>query len=267
MVANLDRADIKLIIEGPKTPEWASAQKVLRDCFAGETVLTSMGNLVSTNDVAYACVQAKDRSLKRHLDEMRSTANQNWQVKWFQVNSPELTLENQTQGIYLSGASKNTIQDRFILINRNGIHQTVILNRPNSPQGDRAFSLVQNSIASLRTFPDLGPGRAWINNELSNVRLDTLSHLSSDELVANQLEEIQVLLISSISVDPGRFESYFHLAGTSLMLAKKSISTQDGKNVPALENIRSAYRFAQDVAPDDPRTPEIQSYWLEARKY
>jgi hypothetical protein len=74
-----------------------------------------------------------------------------------------------------------------------------------------------------------------VNSEIESIRLDRLRGMqeNNNELVANQLAEIQILLISRISVEPGSYDSYFHLAGTSLLLAKKSIKTQDGKSVSA----------------------------------
>jgi hypothetical protein len=152
-------------------------------------------------------------------------------------------------------------------VSSNGTHQAIILNRSKGPQGNAAFALMQNAIQSMRSFNELNSGRAWVNRELEEIRLDDLHLLKDSTRLIARLAEIQSLLISRISVDPGSYDSYFHLAGTSLMLAKNSIKTRDGLSVIALQNLQSAYRYATDIAPKDPRTAHIQDLWIESNKH
>ena len=35
----------------------------------------------------------------------------------------------------------------------------------------------------------------------------------------------------------------------------------------AIQNIDSAYRFSKDIAPKDQRLPQLQSLWLESKKW
>ena len=258
--------DIKLTLEGPKTPRVSPSRDELKKCFEPRMQKPS-------------CLHAKLIVLERHLGEMRSyldqkcTLTQNffdateWNMQWVHVSDSHIEAARQPQGVHIRATRGAFVQDRFVLVNPKGVQQTLILSRPNTEQGVEAYNLVEKVIESSHVFTELESGRAWINSELNRIELNQMDQISDREEVAQHLQKIQMLLISKISVDPGSFDSYFHLAGTSLMLTNKSIRKQDGKNVAALENIRSAYRFAQDLAPDDPRTLQIQNYWLESRKY
>lgn len=90
-----------------------------------------------------------------------------------------------------------------------------------------------------------------------------------------RLSEIQTLLISKITVDPMSYDSYFHLGGTALILARQIAHTPnlaltsmtEDLGVIAKPLIQTALRYAQDVSPGDSRTAELQGYWVEARKY
>jgi hypothetical protein len=251
--ANWSVPDIKVIFEGPKTPEKSMSQDEIKDCILRK--------------FSYQCLAIREGTLARHMDQIALISPESWTMKWFIVENPMIPPEDQVQGVYLSAVGENWIQDRFIIVSSNGTHQAIILNRSKGPQGNAAFALMQNAIQSMRSFNELNSGRAWVNRELEEIRLDDLHLLKDSTRLIARLAEIQSLLISRISVDPGSYDSYFHLAGTSLMLAKNSIKTRDGLSVIALQNLQSAYRYATDIAPKDPRTAHIQDLWIESNKH
>ena len=260
--ANLEAPDIKLIIEGPKTPsKWAS-QKTIRDCFL--------------NSFSYHCLGVREETLFRHVKELDGLAPQSWSLKWFVVNAPQLSLDEFTQGLYLRASGANWIQDRFILISPKGSHQTLILKRPMNAKGEKAFELVKSSIQSLRILNDLDTARTWADQELLNLKVDSLVGAKDPTELLKNFVKVQGLLLSKISVDPANFDSYFHLAGTSALMLRRLTTLSPDKLqgtyrspeiLAAIQNIDSAYRFSKDIAPKDQRLPQLQSLWLESKKW
>jgi hypothetical protein len=253
VIAYWDHPNISVTFEGPKTPDLAANRTEFKNCFEGAIY-------------SLHCLSLRETVLGRHIQEIRAKKNLvHWSMKWFQVENPLLTSEESPQGIYLSAVGKTWTQDRFILINANGTHQAIILRRPNNERGQEAFALLQKSIGSIRNFNELNSGKAWIDRRLEITTLKDLKNDSDPTLLSNRLGEIQQLILSKITVDPADFNSYFHLAGTSVMLAKATPDRRFRIKI-ALDNLKSAQHFASDVAPNDPRNVQIQNLETEIRK-
>ncbi len=283
--AHLKDPDILLIIEGPKTPLGVGSQKEIKNCF------------INPNN-SYNCLSQRYQTLSRHIEEIETLSQSysdhsahsvQWDLQWFQVSNPSLSPEDQAQGVHLRASEQGTtsghfwMQDRFILINSIGIHQTLILNQLNSSEpetsgildsrnGQIAYEMLLKTIKTLRSFSDLDAGRAWINRALEMIDLEAIKSNPDTGNLTSELARVQSLLISKISVDPGRIDSYFHLAGTSLLLGSDpKINTQaEPPNNPrrkaALQNIQTSYRFAQDILPNDPRINQIENMVQELKK-
>jgi hypothetical protein len=236
--------EIRVVIEGPKTPEKAGSQAELRECFLKNRSLR--------------CLTQREETLKRHLSEIQKLSPKSWVVKWFHVNNPYLPPESQAQGIYLGAVGNHWAQDRFILVSSNHTQQTFVLQRALNADGEVAFDLMQKTLRSFRLFSELDSGKAWINRELENIRLEHLNSLSDEKQVTSTLAEIQGQLISKISVEPGSYDSYFHLAGTAGMLIKKLSTLSTAQKYSFKRNIQSASQYTSDIAPRDPRTTQIQ---------
>jgi len=277
MVLTLKDPSTQLIIEGPKTPDNIGTREEIKSCFL-------------QNSASFSCLNERYRILKRHLEELENDhftgpfSNNFWHISWFQVTNPSLTEEDQAQGVYLMASGRKIegdqwIQDRFILMNANGTQQTIILNREPNSVGSQAFELATQTVSSLRGFRSLDAGKAWVNRELESVNLNlvgTNPDLPSSAVRLAELAKIQSLLIAKISVEPGSFDSYYHLAGTSLILlnlhalqqkAPGSIPDQTitSYETNARENILASYLFARDVLPTDPRNTQIEKMVVEAK--
>lgn len=266
--AILESPDLKLTFEGPKTPLSAQNNQdpaELRNCF-------------SENSSLLSCFQIRQESLSRHIKEMERRAPTAWELRWFTIQQPNQAKEALTQGIYLKASGPGWIEDRFILVNAKGAHQAVILDRPRTPQGDLAFALLEKSIRSLRLFDNLESTRAWVDRELSEINLPALATLKDPQALTTAFYHVQSLLLSKISVDPGSFDAYYHLAGTSSLIFEKlyapAIAAGKTKSVSAeitarIQMIESAYRYAHDIATKtrDPRLVEIQNLWLASKKW
>jgi len=260
IIAHWQIPDVKVTFEGPRTPPDAKSPIGVKEC------------LLNTNTLG--CFILRKNTLERHIQEMQrdlgkrlsNTHPLEWTLKWFDVENPVLPPEDQAHGIYLSASNSTFAEDRFILVNQKGVQQTIILNRPTRARGEEAFKTLQNSIRSMRSFTDLEPGRAWVNRELENVQLGELKDIHDSKTLAEHLAQIQSLLVSRISVDPASFDSYFHLSGTSHLLSKNAIQTRDTWGLIALQNLQTSMKFANDIAPKDPRVQQMQDLWLDVSK-
>jgi hypothetical protein len=253
VISYWEHPDISVTFEGPKTPVSRTTAAQLRDCFR-------------STPTGFNCLELRDQELSRHIAEMgKSRHVQNWSLKWFRVDNPNLFPQDTPQGIYLSAQGRSWVQDRFIFIGNNGAHQAIILRRPKNEKGTHAFEVFKNSLGSIRNFEDLSAGQAWTNRELEETRLIELKNQSLNSHYAENLQEIQQLLISKITLDPADITPYFHLAGTSAMLAKADPSQRVRVQL-ALDNLESAERFAGDISPNDVRLDQIRKMEKEIRK-
>jgi len=284
IAARWEEPQAQVTFEGPKTPDSPVAtqkgehtpRERIRDCLLGGS--KSLG-----------CLRIREATLLRHFEDMqkrlegRSGGNtalgMKWKLEWFTVKNAALAPEDQAQGIRLSaedsGAGSSTHaarrgEERYVLITENGTHQAIWLDytQPGSAEAGHAIQLFGQAIRSLRASNELGPGRAWIDRRLESVKLDEQTPRSPAELA-----EIQALLVAKISVQPAVYDSYYHLGGTAILLdrlARQSglAGSLEGLELAAVAKplVQNTYRFAQDIAPNDPRTTQLQGFWFESQK-
>ena len=116
--------------------------------------------------------------------------------------------------------------------------------------------------------PRLDAGRAWIDRELQSTRLDELVSVRDPGEFASRIAQVLSLLLSKASVEPRGVDAYFHLGGSALLLARRAAAERRPEwSAVGKPLVLSAWRYAQDVAPDDPRTHQLGQLWLEARKF
>lgn len=281
IIARWDVPETKVIFEGPRSPKDTIDPKKLKNC------LTHLNT--------WDCLQVREESLQRPIEEMNEALKpRKWELQWFEVLNSALQ-EEETQGFFIRASNRYRGQDRYILITPKGAQQSITLYYPMNPEGDQAKDLFQKAIRTLRVSDDLGPGKAWIESQLENTEiestLNTISKLSlskanetENQNVLFQLSKAQAYLLSKISVDPKTYDSYFHLAGTSLLLAhysaiaekkQSALNTADASDPSSFNNwsiiarpmIQSAYLYSQDIAPQDPRNTQIQGFLIESKKY
>src|SRR5690606_23594843 len=109
------------------------------------------------------CVEVREMALLRHIREMRSVKPKHWSLEWFEVSNPSLAEMERPRGIHLVAEGKDRVQERYILVNARGAHQTVILDRTHSPRGELARMMLEQAIRSQRVFSDLSGSRAWVD--------------------------------------------------------------------------------------------------------
>jgi hypothetical protein len=291
IIARWDSPAVRVTFEGPKTPQAGShgertARAEIRQCLVGA-------------EKSWSCLKIREITLMRPLEEMQkqlageaggnTALKMQWKLRWFVVRNAAIAPADQAQGIYISAQDEahGRGQERYILVTENGTHQAVILDYPLPSAADtpespttRAAELARstfgNAVRSLRAADDLAPGRAWIDRQLQAIQLKGMGinmdpNAKSDlnpESVA-RLSAVQASLLAKISVEPGSFEAYYHLGGTALLLSRYARQAGQGAletGAVAKPLIASAYSFAQDLAPKDPRTTQLQGFWLESKK-
>lgn len=286
VVARWSMPEVRVSFEGPKTPLKRDHSLFSRSEVEQCVTHWLGGSLSGMMD----CLDLREAVLERHIDALRLIKPVGWSMKWLRVNNPSLPASEQVQGIYLSAWNRGYGQDRFILVTEKGTQQTFVLSYTISPEGNHAQELFQKAIRSLRVSDDLSPGRAWVDTSLERVRLQDLAPVETSRYrqdygsflsFASRIADIQSLLISKITVDPQSYDAYFHLGGTSLLLARYA-SLQ--KSLPGVDRdlgranrisdlisqakpmVQTAYRYAQDVGPGNKRTALLQGYWFDAQK-
>lgn len=272
-IARWHMPDTRVIFEGPQTPQFEGGRVPpadrgrIRACMLGESKAESW----------LSCARLREAVLERHLDEMNSAVSPRfWDLSWLQVQSPSLPSSEQVQGFYVSATGSKRAQDRFVLITEKGMHQAFILDYPATPEGQEARRVFQASLKSLRASDSLTPGRAWVDQQLQASRLDSLRDAQSAGDRASflgRISAIQALLVAKATVDPKSFDTFFHLGGTALLLSRFGRETA---NTPAHDDFDdwkalpkqladSAFRYAKDISPEDPRTKQMEMLALEAK--
>lgn len=260
VTARWDSPDITLTFEGPRTPEGITDRSNLRKCIIDPSSAHTI-----------ACLAVRERALSRHLSELQKPSLGNWSIRWFRVDDPALPDGEEAQGIYIENAGESRAIARFILVTLGGTHQAFTLNYVKTPRGLVARKLFEDAIGSLRVSDQLGPGRDWINKELENVQLDSLQTSENGRELAEKLSEVQGLLISKITVDPKSFDAFFHLAGTSMLLAQlgaKHATEAEFNDLGSVAKamIANTYRFAEDVDSQEKRLGQMQNIFIESQK-
>ena len=275
IIAHWADAEIVLTFEGPKTPPHNDPIQPIKRCFTQDW--SSFNHLSN-------CLYVREMILDRHFEALGAFQKTHWQIHWFEVDNQAIPATERPQGIYLLAESETKIQERYILINKKGIHQTIILDRTTSSTSQFASDLLQKAIGTLRITDELNTGRAWINRQLTEINLRQMEQSDSTNNIFH-LIEIQALLLAKISVDPKDHDAFYHLGGNASLLGKKIRELpsliQNNNNelletlnpllaewIPIIKPmIHSSYLYLKDIAPENPQTIRLQNLWIEAQKY
>jgi hypothetical protein len=267
-------SQVRVTFEGPKSP--LSSRKELYDRAEIERCILNPWKSLGT--LPY-CLTVRADVLGRHFDALRRLKPSQVKISWVSVSNRAIAPEQQLQGLYISAQNDRRGQDRFVMITARGTHQTFILDYPVNEIGTTAREDFKNSMRSLRVSDDLAPGRVWVDQSLEKINLRDVTKLGESLDAVQKLAEIQALLIARISVDPKTYDTYFHLAGTALMLGRSAVKLRQfspPKGNPELAAdllavakpiVQTAQKYAQDVGPNDPRNKLLQNFWAESQKF
>ena len=108
--------------------------------------------------------------------------------------------------------------ERFVFVTPDRTHQAIFLDR--DPSDRLASETLKKTIGSSRVLRSIDSSRAMSSYRLSEVNLAGLLVAGEkfDLSTAARVAEIQTLLLSKISSEPGSIDAYFHLAGTGMLI-------------------------------------------------
>lgn len=265
VVARWSVPKILLRIEGPKTPGEKVAPKRFRECM--------------DSGFSPSCFSLKEDLFRRHVIEITKRFRPDqWSVKWFDVQHPALGSQDTPKGLYLKAENENGIEERYVVITARGSHQSFILERDRSPEGDQASERLQEMIRALRVTDSLTPGKRQAAENLAQTELPKLMKIEDPIAFVNLLSNLQLTLLSKFTVDPKDLFSVYHLGGTAVLFLRKVIKNRNKPNwvahLTSLDEwsaaqkglIRSASLYAQDIAPQSKEATQLRVLWLEAQK-
>lgn len=280
VVVRLQMPNIKLTLEGPKTPEELRDQPSSTDQI--QQIKECLVNPKKGFWALLSCARLRQNILARHYQQTASLSHPRFEIKWFEVENLNLPAEERPKGIYLLAQNSQMAQERYILINPQGIHQTLILERTQEPAGVNAQEILQKIVGSLRLSQDLKEGKTLINYQLSQTKLQNLERVSDPLDFVRRIAEVQALLISKISVDPKNHDAYYHLGGTAYLLVKQTLELRthqtqimDARLLGLLDEwasaakplVGNAYLYAKDISPQSPNTSRLETIWMETKKF
>ncbi|MGZ6311760.1 MAG: hypothetical protein ACXWOH_14080, partial [Bdellovibrionota bacterium] len=249
--------DTALTYEGPRTPLRVTDRSEFETCLLAPSGVQLLVR-------GFTCFELREALLGRHLEEMRAAVSpQSWVMQWFLIENPAIPREEQAQGVFLRAEGAAKTQERFILITARGTNQAFILDTPSGENGEEARALFERAVRSLRVSDELGPGRAWVDRQIETVTPHGGAAPSAEVLSAHA-----ALLLSKISVEPAVFDSYFLLGRTLLEMAREISRHQIDASAmkPVLSSLAATSAYAHDVAPDEPRTAQLQQFYFEAQR-
>jgi hypothetical protein len=267
-------SQVRVTFEGPKSP--LSSRKELYDRTEIERCVLHLWDSLGTLP---HCLSVRSDVLGRHIDALRRVRPSQLSLSWVKVSNKALSPDQQLQGLYISAQNDRRGQDRFVMITARGTHQTFVLDYPVNEIGNAAREDFRNSMRSIRVSDDLAPGRVWVDQSLEKINLRDVTKLGESLDAIQKLAEIQALLIARISVDPKTYDTYFHLAGTALMLGRSAVKLRQfspPKGNPELAaellavakpTVQTAQHYALDVSPKDKRNALLQNFWAESQKF
>jgi hypothetical protein len=264
VVSRLPRERGRLLIEGPRTPEpLRNRRELIRNCLASHAPDLRLSP---------ECLQVRRELLLRHTTDMLPSGKSptRWEIAWFEVaaapGSPPPRGAELPIGVRLTARTGAELVHRFILINARGQQQVISLEsraRPDSAQGD--LPLLEKIVGSIVLHESLERPLAWIDHRLNLTNYGTIR--GGGDL--DKLAHGAALLISKATVDPGDPDTYFELAGVSLVMLKKAGKGLDSETVGSVSRPQAfaAQRFMRDVAEDDPRNQQLEQMLLELKGF
>ncbi len=256
IVARWEMPETRLSLEGPWSPPERPEPSLVRDCLTEGWI-----SRLKT------CLSVRTQTLRKHLEEMSALRPTHWRLEWFEVESPSIPPEERARGFLIEASNATHAQARYVLVNAKGVQQAIVLDSaPGRTRSAQARELLDRTIRSLRVGLEIFPGRAWADRELEGIRIAELSKPGRAEEFLSRYAEVQTLLLSKVSVDPKSFDAFFHLGGTAILLSRFAKKNRDPElSAIAKPLLRNAFRYAQDLAPNDPRTAQLETLWLEVR--
>ena len=275
----------RLTIEGPKTPDrgFGPTATELQGCLLLQPHLSKAW----LDPVESRCLGHRTQTLSRHVEEIEAALSGtiDWKLAWFETQSQDEGTDAPPRGLHLTATGQDResgqprLLERFVFVTPDRTHQAIFLDR--DPSDRLASETLKKTIGSSRVLRSIDSSRAMSSYRLSEVNLAGLLVAGEkfDLSTTARVAEIQTLLLSKISSEPGSIDAYFHLAGTGMLMLRSLGKDASGSPLgiewsPTLKQlVHSTWRYAQDLNDANPRQranpkfEQLQNIWLESRKY
>jgi len=262
VIARWHMPDIRLVIEGPKSPEPRFSRADLKNCLTAHV---------------WSCIGLRRLALRRTLESLSYELADEKSMQWIEVRDPKVSgsIEQNPAGLLIRLHRGSEWITRWILITENGSHQAITLYDHGGSEGEAARVLAENTIRTLRVTDHLSATQSLAALKISE--LDLKSAIESKKKASDWLmglAEIQATLLARVTVDPKDLNAYYHLGGSSLVFLKKIEATRkeliektgNAEQVNWLVNdwsaaikpmVETAARYATDVAPESLKTRQL----------
>ena len=266
-------AQVVFTAEGPKTPMQISDMNFTRECFAAAPLSQSRD-----------CITLRRGILQRHIAEMNTLLPEGgqWTTRQFEVRVPNVDARDWTRGLFVQLRSPERTHSRFILFTNRGQQQSFLLTAPTGPLGDQAFTQFQLGLTTQRVTETLAPGRAWSEQKLGEWTPPASAPAGQARPHLDRFAELQLALVSRLSVDPARVDWYYHFARSarvlSEFLARSNASDLSSQENAALQRVlvgipADMIAYARDLGAADPdnrmiqaKITEIEQFVIESKK-
>ncbi len=190
--------EVELTLFGPKTLVKGLGSDRWRVCFKS----------------GFSCTQEKKVLWKALFPDEKLHRSDSISLTWFDGLDPL-----SARGVHLNIRTSTYQIDRFAVITETGAIQIFSLKTVLNPVGLEGRELFMKTLSSLKVKDDLASNRAWAESKIKSVSLQSVKGITDARVRFQRLIQIQNWIYSLLSVDPTQLASYFHLAGTTHLLA------------------------------------------------
>jgi hypothetical protein len=251
VVLRLKMPLIRLTLRGPKTPAKVPAAD-LKECFQG----------------FLHCRSERKAILHPILEEFARLNLKVRSISWFETDG----ARESARGLWVQAEGPRT---HVVLVTPEGTQQALVFE---GPETDATLQqVIRQVVGSLQVSDDLSFAKSLAYSELEKIQLSRLNQLEDTQVVLTEFAHVQAVLLSKISVEPGGYQAYYHLAGSTLLMAQHAAEVRTRKTqiiagplLDMLEEVlavaqpvvRAAYLYAKDLAPDSPQTKKMEELWF-----
>ncbi len=237
--------EVELTLHGPRTLLANQSAEAWRRCFQS----------------GFSCKEQKSKFKQLLFPDETEHEKHQKVLTWFDGLDPW-----SARGVHLFIQAGTYRIDRYAVITPAGAVQLFSLKTASNPIGDAGRTLFQKTLASMKVKDDLPSNRAWIQNRIKTVNLKDVRALPDQKARLERLIRIQNWIFSNLSVDPSQLPSYFHLAGTTHLLAMELLKTkerifenQEAWILGVMPLMKSLISYAQDFKDSEPEVKNMEA--------
>jgi hypothetical protein len=237
--------EVELTLHGPRTLVTNQSADAWRICFQS----------------GFSCKSEKLKMKALILPDEKEHGDHQKVWTWFDGLDPL-----SPRGVHLLIDAGTYRIDRYAIITPAGATQMFSLKTAANPIGSAGRSLFQKTLSTMKVKDDLASNRAWIQNRIKTVSVKDIRSLPDQKARLEKLIRVQNWIFSHLSVDPSQLPPYFHLAGTTHLLAlellrtkERIFETQEAWILGVMPLMRSLIAYAKDFKDSEPEVKNMEA--------